>query len=149
MFTLGLFQVCLTVLLRNLGDKTRQDDIIPRWQPNPSHHPGSSIAFKDIFLDGILRACSAGTVPFRSPIQSDSFWPFRNGRTTILICDVVAKRNSWPAFRSCRTGPNFYHFWFLIFGFYDSGVGRGVLWPWLKFFPFINIIMQYMLLIFY
>ena len=73
MFTLGLFQVCLTVLLRNLDDRTRQDGIIPQWQPNPSPHPGLSIAFKDIFLDGILRACSAGTVPFRSPIQSDRF----------------------------------------------------------------------------
>ena len=41
----------------------------------------------------MLRACSAGTVPFRSPIQMVLFLPFRNGKNPLFTVETVAERN--------------------------------------------------------
>ena len=40
-----------------------------------------------------LRACSVGTVPFRSPIQMDRFLPFQNGKNPLFTVETVAERN--------------------------------------------------------
>ena len=41
----------------------------------------------------IFRACSVGTVPFRSPIQMARFLPFQNGKNTLFTMETVAERN--------------------------------------------------------
>ena len=40
-----------------------------------------------------LRACSVGTVPFRSPIQMVRFLPFQNGKNPLFTMETVAERN--------------------------------------------------------
>ena len=42
---------------------------------------------------GMLRACSVGTVPFRSPIQMVSFLQFQNGKNPLFTMETVAERN--------------------------------------------------------
>jgi len=40
-----------------------------------------------------VRACSVGTVPFRSPIQMVRFLPFQNGKNPLFTMETVAERN--------------------------------------------------------
>jgi len=41
----------------------------------------------------MFRACSVGTVPFRSLIQMARFLPFQNGKNPLFTVETVAERN--------------------------------------------------------